>query len=79
MGVKVLMRRNEKIESLITRFKRTCERSNVIREYNKHKVYEKPSDRRKREKVSRRKNYQKYIRELNSSSNTSSDDNFSSF
>jgi len=64
MGVKITARGHENIESIIKRFKRACERSDIIKEYKKHKVYEKPSDRRKREKISRKKNYQRYLKEL---------------
>ena len=78
MGVKTVARRNENIESLIRRFKRSCERSNILKDHKKHSVYEKPSDRRKREKIARRKNYQRYIKELQRSS-SDSDENFSSF
>ncbi|MBT6045207.1 MAG: 30S ribosomal protein S21 [Candidatus Scalindua sp.] len=77
MGVKVLARRNENTESLIRRFKRLCERSNVLKDHKKHSVYEKPSDRRKREKIAKKKNYRRYIKELNRSSAESIEDNFS--
>jgi small subunit ribosomal protein S21 len=77
MGVKVIVRRNENIESIMRRFKRLCERSNILKDYNKHKIYEKPSDKRKREKIDRKKNYKRHIKELSRSSNA--EDNFSSF
>ena len=77
MGIKVIARRNEKIESIIRRFKRSCERSNVLKDYNRHKVYEKPSDKRKREDASRKKNYKRYIKDLQRSSSESSDSDFS--
>ena len=77
MGVKVLARRNENTESLIRRFNRSCERSNVLKDHKKHSVYEKPSDRRKREKIAKKKNYRRYIKELKSNSAESIEDNFS--
>ena len=40
----------ESFESLIRRFKRTCEKSNVILEVKKREHYEKPSVARKRAK-----------------------------
>jgi len=77
MGIKVVARRNENMESLIRRFKRLCDRSNVLNDHKKHSVYEKPSDRRKREKIEKRKNYRKHIKELRSTSSESIEDNFS--
>lgn len=63
MGVKVVSKRNENIESLLRRFKKSCDNADVIKDYKKHSVYEKPSDRRKREAVMRRKNSIRKMRE----------------
>ena len=56
MGVKVITKRNEKVDFLIKRFNKACDNANVIKDYKKHSVYEKPSDKRKREAAIRRKN-----------------------
>ena len=77
MGVKIVVRRNENVESMIRRFKRSVERSNVLKDHKKHSVYEKPSEKRKRDAIAHKKNYKRYIRDLRSSDSDSSERDFS--
>lgn len=63
MGVKVKTVYGENIISLMRRFKRLCERDNVIREYKKHCEYEKPSQKKRRAHFRRLKNMEKYEEE----------------
>jgi len=68
MGVKVFAKRNENVEDLIRRFRKACDNADVIRDYKRHSVYEKPSDKRKREAIMRKKNILKKQREPKQSS-----------
>jgi small subunit ribosomal protein S21 len=48
MGLVVIRRDNEDIESLIKRFKKKVNNSGILREVRAHSFYEKPSVKRKR-------------------------------
>jgi len=63
MGIKVIPKRNEKIDFLLKRFKKACEDADIVKDYKRHSVYEKPSDRRKREESMRQKNAKRKKRE----------------
>ena len=63
MGVKIFAKKKETVDILVKRFKKACDNADIIRDYKRHSVYEKPSDRRKREAVMRRKNALKRQRE----------------
>ena len=51
--------RNESFESMMRRFKKTCEKSNIILEVKKREFYEKPSSVRKRTRDVAKKKEQK--------------------
>ena len=51
--------KGESFESLIRRFKKTCEKSNIILEVKKREFYEKPSSVRKRTRDVAKKKEQK--------------------
>ena len=51
--------KGESFESLIRRFKKTCEKSNIILEVKKMEFYEKPSSVRKRTRDIAKKKEQK--------------------
>ena len=51
--------KGESFESLIRRFKKTCEKSNIILEVKKREFYEKPSSIRKRTRDIAKKKEQK--------------------
>jgi len=51
--------KGESFESLIRRFKKTCEKSNIILEVKKREFYEKPSSVRKRTRDIAKKKEQK--------------------
>ena len=51
--------KGESFESLIRRFKKTCEKSNIILEVKKREFYEKPSTVRKRTRDIAKKKEQK--------------------
>ncbi len=57
----VKVRDNEDLDKALRRFKRTCQRSGVLKEARKHEFYEKPSVRRKKKsEAARRKNKSKF-------------------
>ena len=62
MGVKVTLKGNESVESLVRRFKKGIEKSGVMKEIRKREFYEKPSDVARRERVRRKKNQQRESR-----------------
>jgi len=51
----VYLKRGETTERLIRRFIRKVKNEGIMEEYRKRKYYEKPSDRRRREKAKRKK------------------------
>ena len=53
--VQVVLRSNETIEQLIKRFSRKVRREGIIEDVKNRMFYEKPSVRRRREKVRRKK------------------------
>lgn len=54
-----LKHKNESFESLMRRFKRTVERSDIVKELRKRECYEKPCTKRKRAKAAARKRQEK--------------------
>ena len=59
MGVKVTLKGNESVESLVSRFKKSIEKSGIMKDIRKHEFYEKPSDVARRDRVRRKKNQQR--------------------
>ena len=55
MPTGVTVRDNESFEQALRRFKRKCEKSGILSEVKRHRFYEKPSERRKREMIQARK------------------------
>ena len=53
--VKVVIRDREDPRQLVRRFKRACENAGVVREIKRKAYYEKPSDKKRRERVMRRR------------------------
>ncbi|WP_414511297.1 30S ribosomal protein S21 [Synechococcus sp. RC10A2] len=51
----IQVRQNESIDSALKRFKKALEQSGILQEYKRHTHYEKPSERRRRQKLKRRK------------------------
>jgi small subunit ribosomal protein S21 len=51
----IQVRQNESIDSALKRFKKALEQSGILQEYKRHTHYEKPSERRRRQKMRRRK------------------------
>jgi small subunit ribosomal protein S21 len=51
----IQVRQNESIDSALKRFKKALEQSGILQEYKRHTHYEKPSERRRRQKMKRRK------------------------
>lgn len=49
--VKVFPRSNENISSTLRRFRKICEKEGIIRDVRKNMAYEKPSDKKRREKI----------------------------
>ena len=59
VNVQVKARRNESTENLIKRFSRKVKREGILEEVKSRKYYEKPSVRRRREKVRRKRTLKK--------------------
>ena len=59
VNVQVKARRNEPAESLIKRFSRKVKREGLLEEVKNRKYYEKPSVKRRREKVRRKRTLKK--------------------
>ena len=55
MPTGVTVRDNESFEQALRRFKRKCEKSGILSEVKRRRIYEKPSERRKREMIQARK------------------------
>ncbi len=53
MSIRVAARPGEPSERFLMRFKRICSKSGLFREIKKRRSYEKPSDKRRREKKER--------------------------
>ncbi len=60
MPVKVELRKNESVEKLLTRFKKTCSKEGIVREVRQRAYYEKPSACRRRKNKERAKNRRKH-------------------
>lgn len=59
MGICVLRREGESMESMIKRFKRKCTKAEIIKEVKSRQEYEKPSVKRKRKSQEARRRKQK--------------------
>ena len=60
--IRVQVRPNEPLEAALRRFKRQCNFAGIFRLAKKSSVYEKPSERRRREARERIRNIQRQIR-----------------
>ena len=65
MPIKVVPRPGEKIQLVMKRLKKICEKEGVIKEMRRQESYEKPSDKRRRAKMRSIKNAQRAREELN--------------
>ncbi|MGE5397385.1 MAG: 30S ribosomal protein S21 [Chitinophagales bacterium] len=52
--------KNESLDSAIKRFKRSCQRSGVMKDMRRHEHYEKPSVRKKKKAEAARKKKKKW-------------------
>tara|TARA_Y100001938_G_C7919432_1_gene343661 strand:- start:465 stop:677 length:213 start_codon:yes stop_codon:yes gene_type:complete len=64
-NLQVKARRNESTESLIKRFRRKIKNSGIIKEVLDRRYYEKPSVKRRREKIKRQRVLNKLKQEQN--------------
>ena len=48
---KITVNENESVESALRRFKRKCQKEGIISEMKKRQNFEKPSERKKKEKI----------------------------
>lgn len=55
VNIYVKARRNESAEALIKRFSRKAKREGIVEEYKKRMYYEKPSVKRRRDKLKRKR------------------------
>lgn len=49
--VKVFPKKDENISSALRRFRKICEKEGIIRDARRYMAYEKPSDKKRREKI----------------------------
>ena len=49
--VKIFPRNNENISTTLRRFRKICEKEGIIRDIRRNMAYEKPSEKRRREKI----------------------------
>ena len=63
--IKVQVRSNESLDAALRRFKRQCNYAGIFRLSKKSSVYEKPSERRRRESRERVRNVQRTLRKAN--------------
>jgi len=61
--VRVVARDREDPRQLVRRFKRACDNAGVVREMKRKAYYEKPSDKKRRERVRRRREAGKKVQE----------------
>lgn len=57
----VKVRENEAFDMALRRFKRSCEKANIMAELRKREYYEKPTAERKRKKAASVKRHQKRL------------------
>ena len=50
MGIKVNIRRGESLEKALRKFKKRCEKEGLVKELRKNEYYEKPSERKRRDR-----------------------------
>lgn len=61
----ITVKQGEPYESFIRRFRRACERAQILRDIKRHEYYEKPSVRRKRKRAeARRRAFRKKLEEM---------------
>ena len=48
--IKVKARNNESVQQMLRRFKKLCEKEGLVKEIKRNSTYEKPSDRKRRER-----------------------------
>lgn len=65
INVYVTARKNESGESLIKRFSRKVKKEGIIEEYKNRKYYEKPSVKKRRDKLKRKRVLKKLFMEQN--------------
>jgi small subunit ribosomal protein S21 len=70
--VQVEARRNESTESLIRRFSKKVKREGIVEEFNKRQYYEKPSVKRRLDKIKRKRVLKKLFMEQNGETNAKS-------
>lgn len=63
--VKVVSKGSESIRGLLRRFKKACDHAGIVRDIKRTSVYEKPSDRIRRERVKRCRQMKQKLQEEN--------------
>lgn len=48
--IKVKARNNESVQQMLRRFKKLCEKEGLVKDIKRNSTYEKPSDRKRRER-----------------------------
>ena len=54
----------EKIIRAMRKFEKMCDRAGISKDFRKHEFYEKPSEKRKRQQIKNKMNFQRKMREL---------------
>ncbi len=60
--IKISVREDEPLESVLKRFKRICDKEGIKKALKQYSYYEKPSDRRRRKEKERLRNIRKQAR-----------------
>ena len=59
MPVKIVLKPGEKVQFVMKKFKKICEREGIVRDMRRQEFYEKPSDKRRRARMRSIKNAQR--------------------
>ena len=62
MPIKITVRDDENLETVLKRFKRICEKEGIRKAVRHYSFYEKPSDRRRRKAKERIRNLRKALK-----------------
>lgn len=62
MAIKISVREDESLESVLKRFKRICDKEGIKKALKQYSYYEKPSDKRRRKEKERIRNIRKQNR-----------------
>ncbi|RME73980.1 MAG: 30S ribosomal protein S21 [Planctomycetota bacterium] len=65
MTIKITVRDNDSLETVLKRFKRICDKEGIKKALRQYSYYEKPSERRRRKQKERLRNIRKQLKAKN--------------